>query len=229
VWQLAGHVNDVMEAPALRCRGLRLRLGGRDVLDGADLEVAAGETVAVMGPSGSGKTTLLHCIAGLLRPGGGEITIGGTPVHRLRRRARARLRLESVGMVFQFGELLDELTVTENVELPIRLRRESTGGVASLLESVGLTDHRAAWPTDLSGGEVQRVAIARAVAGRPAVLLADEPTGALDEDLSRAVSDLLVERARAVGAALVVATHDPFVAASMDRTVRLRRGRLVPA
>ena len=130
-------------------------------------------------------------------------------------------------MVFQFGELLDELTVEENVALPVRLRHEAIGQVAGLLEAVGLGDRAGAWPAELSGGEVQRVAIARAIAGRPRLLLADEPTGALDEELSLTVCAILRDVARGAGATLIVATHDPLVAAAMDRSVRLRQGRLV--
>jgi len=199
------------------------------ILDGLDLDAAPGEAIAIMGPSGSGKTSLLHCLAGLRRPDAGDITIGSAEITRMGHRQRARLRLRSIGMVFQFGELLDELTVGENVELPLRLRRDGRGDVERLLGAVGLADRAGSWPAELSGGEVQRVAIARAVAGDPALLLADEPTGALDEDLSHAVSDLLRASAQAVGASLVVATHDPIVASAMDRTVRLRRGRLEAA
>jgi putative ABC transport system ATP-binding protein len=196
------------------------------VLEGLDFDVAPGEAVAVMGPSGSGKTTLLHCLAGLQRPTSGEIVVGGTVLTDLRERARARFRLHSIGMVFQFGELLDELTVWDNVHLPLRLRHEPADAVEPLLSAVGLHGRERAFPGELSGGEVQRVAIARAVAGSPALLLADEPTGALDEERSRSVCELLRRSARRAGATLVVATHDPIVAAAMDRTVRLRGGRI---
>jgi ABC-type lipoprotein export system ATPase subunit len=199
------------------------------VLDGLDLEVERGEAVAVMGPSGSGKTTLLHCIAGLRVADAGEVIVSGQEVHRMGRRRRARLRLEEIGLVFQFGELLEELTVAENVVLPLRLRGARTDGVEQLLSSVGLDARAGSWPAELSGGEAQRTAIARAVVGHPAVLLADEPTGALDEELSRSVGLLMRSRAEAIGAALLVATHDPALARSMDRVLRLRNGVLHPA
>jgi ABC-type lipoprotein export system ATPase subunit len=182
-----------------------------------------------MGPSGSGKTSLLSCLAGIREPDDGEVAVAGSSLERLGRRERCRLRLAAIGMVFQSGELLDELTVEENVGLPLRLRGEGLAAVAPTLRSVGLGDRAGSWPAELSGGEVQRTAIARAVVGAPVLLLADEPTGALDEDLSKVVCQVLRERAAASGAALIVATHDPIVAAAMDRVVRLRRGRLEAA
>jgi len=180
-----------------------------------------------MGPSGSGKTTLLHCLAGLHRPDDGQITLDGRRISHLNERQRARYRLEHVGMVFQFGELLAELTVRENVDLPLRLRGLTDHEhVDQVVRRLGLAERAQSWPDELSGGEVQRVAIARAVVGRPDLLLADEPTGALDEDLSQVVCDLLCQAAHELSAVLVVATHDPAVAAAMDQTLRLRRGKL---
>jgi putative ABC transport system ATP-binding protein len=199
----------------------------RVVLDGVDLDVAAGESVAVMGPSGSGKTTLLHCIAGLRSVSDGEVIVANTCIGGASERQRARFRLEHVGMVFQFGELLPELTLAENVALPLMLRGvRSTDRVARNLDTLGLGERGESYPGELSGGEVQRAAIARAVVGDPTLLLADEPTGALDEDMSVVACDLLLSSARRIGAALVVATHDPLVSGAMDRTVRLRRGKL---
>lgn len=180
-----------------------------------------------MGPSGSGKTTLLHCLAGLHRPNDGDISLDGQRISALSERERARYRLTHVGMVFQFGELLSELSVRENVELPLRLRGvHDDEAVDRTLDRLGLSERRNSWPDELSGGEVQRAAIARAVVGQPALVLADEPTGALDEDLSVTVCELLLEMTRSLRAMLVVATHDPAVAARMDRTLRLRRGKL---
>jgi putative ABC transport system ATP-binding protein len=198
------------------------------VLDGLDLDAAPGEAIAVMGPSGSGKTTLLHCLAGLQVLDAGEVVLGGAVLTEMGHRLRARLRLQSIGMVFQFGELLDELTVWDNVHLPLRLRREGADAVTEAIRGVGLAGRERSWPAELSGGEVQRAAIARAIAGRPSLLLADEPTGALDEERSRSVCQLLRESARRAGATLVVATHDPIVAGAMDRTLQLRHGRLTP-
>jgi ABC-type lipoprotein export system ATPase subunit len=217
------------QSPALLCRGLRVTIRGRSLLDGVDLAVERGRSVAVMGPSGSGKTTLLHCIAGLRVVDEGEVRVGDVTMSGASSRRRARIRLHHVGMVFQFGDLLPELTVAENVALPARLRGQDVdvdGIAAKALDGLGLGHLGAAHPTELSGGEVQRVAIARAVTGRPTLLLADEPTGALDEEMSQVVCRLLVDHAREIGAALVVATHDPGVAGMSDRTVRLREGRL---
>ena len=216
------------DVPALECRGVTVALGERVLLDALDLVVEAGESVAVMGPSGSGKTTLLHCVAGIRPIDAGAISIGGEPLAGRSDAARARVRLERVGMVFQFGELLPELDVAENVGLPERLRGRDPGpAVARTLEELGLGDRGTTDVGRLSGGEVQRVAIARAVVGAPDLLLADEPTGALDLELSESVCDLLLDQARRRGAGLVVATHDPLVASAMDRTLRLAGGRLV--
>lgn len=215
--------------PALRCRGLRVALGGRQILDGVDLAVDAGESVAIVGPSGSGKTTLLHCLAGLIPGDEGAIEVRGRAMQGRRAAGRARIRAASIGIVFQFGELFEELTVGENVALPLRLaKRPGKHRASEVLAQVGLADRQHSFPADLSGGEAQRVAIARALVGRPALLLADEPTGALDEDLSSVVCEVLIERARRIDAALVVATHDPLVQGLLDRSLRLRRGALVP-
>lgn len=218
-----------MEPSTLRCRGLHVALGGRKVLDGVDLEVGADQSIAIMGPSGSGKTTLLHCLAGIRLPDQGEINLGGQAIERMNRRQRAKWRLQNIGLVFQFGELLGELTVAENVALPLRLAGHNDATRAEqLLTEVGLLDRAQSWPAELSGGEIQRVAIARSLATRPSLLLADEPTGALDEELSRNVCDLLVSGARSTGAVLIVATHDPLVASYLDRTTHLRNGTLQP-
>lgn len=202
-------------------------LGGRRVLDGVDLQLAPGEAVALTGPSGSGKTTLLSCVAGLLVPDDGEVRVAGQPMSTMPERARCHLRLSQVGMVFQFGELLPELTMAENVELPLRLQGgRGRGRVGELLERLGLTHLGHRYPAQLSGGEVQRTAIARALVTAPTLLLADEPTGALDEDLSESVCDLLLGAAREIGCALLVGTHDPLVAGAMDRRLDLRNGEL---
>jgi putative ABC transport system ATP-binding protein len=186
-----------------------------------------------MGPSGSGKSTLLNCLAGIFLPSSGQVVIDGSTVTAMSVSARARLRLRRVGIVFQFGELLPELTVLENVALPLRLQgrgaRVADGGARAMLERLGVAGHAAKHPTELSGGEVQRVGIARALVHEPSLVLADEPTGALDEDNAGLITGLLIGVARELGAAVVVATHDPTVAACANRVFRLRAGRLVDA
>jgi putative ABC transport system ATP-binding protein len=216
--------------PVLRCLGVQASFGEHSILKGVDLEVQRGASVTVMGPSGSGKTTLLNCIAGLQPVSGGDIWIDDDRMSgSLSEQQRASLRLHRIGLVFQFGELLPELSVIENVELPLRLRgQRDLARATDLLDHLSLGNRANSRPSELSGGETQRVAIARAIVTSPTVLLADEPTGALDEDLSETVCELLLSSAREIGAALVVASHDPKVAGLMNRTVRLRRGKLEP-
>lgn len=218
------------EVAALVCRSLTAVLGARRVLDGVDLEVAPGESVAVLGPSGSGKTTLLNCAAGLHPVDAGEVLVAGEQLHGRSDSERARVRLAYVGMVFQFGELLTELDVAENAGLPERMRgRDPSRSVPQALQQVGLADRAASPVVELSGGEIQRVGIARAIVGEPTLVLADEPTGALDAELSAVVRDLLVAQSARLGAGLLVATHDPTVAEAMDRRLRLVNGRREPA
>lgn len=182
-----------------------------------------------MGPSGSGKSTLLNCIAGLTQIKAGSIRVAADEMAGSSEGFRARVRLQQIGMIFQFGELLPELTAAENVGLPLRMRgRMDDTAVANVIRSVLMEDRACAYPGELSGGEVQRIAIARALVVEPTILLADEPTGALDEDMSRTVCALLHGNARRADAALLTATHDPLVAASMDHVFRLRDGRLEP-
>jgi putative ABC transport system ATP-binding protein len=183
-----------------------------------------------MGPSGSGKSTLLHCLAGLLRPDAGGVEVDGVRLDSLSDRQRSRLRLERFGFVPQFGDLVPELTLRENVELPLRLlgrgRRESRARAAELLERLGvadIADHRAG---EASGGQVQRTAAARALAHEPAVLLADEPTGSLDTVSGEQVLDAFLDQARDRGTAVIVVTHEHAVAAHADREVVMRDGRL---
>lgn len=212
---------------------LSLDRNERRVLDGVDLAVGCGQAVAIMGASGSGKTTLLHCIAGLIRPTAGHIELDGSVVSRGSNAQLAAWRLSNCGIVFQFGELLPELTLQENVELPLRL----TGGnvvdararAGELLERVGISALAKMLPGRVSGGQMQRAAIARGVAVRPRVLLADEPTGALDAEAGSAAAQLLIEVARESGSAAVIATHNPAVAAMTDRRFWLQAGRLVAA
>jgi len=208
--------------------------GGRPltVLRQINLAIAAREFVAVMGPSGSGKTTLLGLLAGLDRPTKGTVRLDGEDLGRLSEDARARLRAEKVGFVFQTFQLMPTLTALENVLVPIELRGRAGGnGVAArarqLLERVGLGDRMGHYPAQLSGGEQQRVGLARAFAGDPRVLLADEPTGSLDAETGRAVIDLLVELNRDAGTTLVLVTHDPALAARARRVIRLAAGSIV--
>ncbi|WP_369216834.1 ABC transporter ATP-binding protein [Streptomyces flavofungini] len=204
---------------------------GPPALRKAALRVWPGEAVAVLGPSGSGKSTLLNLIAGLDRPGTGTVTVDGVRVDRLSEAAAARFRRTRIGMVFQFFNLLDDLTVTDNVTLPALLAGTARGAAhrraAELLETLGIDRHARAHPGRLSGGERQRVAIARALMNRPPLILADEPTGALDtaagEDVGRLLRELNSE-----GQTVVVVTHDLALARSCThRTVRIADGRIV--
>jgi putative ABC transport system ATP-binding protein len=206
--------------------------------DGADapalgpltLSVEPGEALAVTGPSGSGKSTLLNLIAGLDKPTSGTVTVAGRRIERLGEQALARFRRERIGMIFQFFNLLDDLTVADNVLLPAQLagmpRAKATARTAELLEALGIERHAHAYPGRLSGGERQRVAIARALVNRPTLLLADEPTGALDTASGQDVRELLVELHRG-GQTIVLVTHDPALAeACASRTIHLVDGHL---
>jgi putative ABC transport system ATP-binding protein len=205
--------------------------GGPPALAGLSLAVRAGEALAVVGPSGSGKSTLLNLIAGLDRPSTGSVTVDGVRVDTLGETASARFRRTRIGMVFQFFNLLDDLTVFDNVLLPAQLAglraAEARARAATLLEYLGIDRHARGYPGRLSGGERQRVAVARALMNRPALLLADEPTGALDTASGHDVQALLAEL-NADGQTIVLVTHDPMLAASCtDRTVELVDGRVV--
>lgn len=216
---------------ALRLSEVVYGVSGRSLLDGADLAVPAGSSVSVMGPSGSGKSTLLMCVMGLIRPQSGLVEVVGQDVTRLSARALAAHRRRHVGMVFQFGELLPELTSVENVMIASLLAgdavNEARSRAESLLTRLGVPEATAT--QDLSGGERQRVAVARALVNMPELLLADEPTGALDGEQREAVADLLFSTPREHGCALVVVTHDPMVAGRADVRLHLHEGRLVHA
>jgi putative ABC transport system ATP-binding protein len=221
-------------ANAVECHGVTktYRAGAREVaaVRGVDLAVAAGSWVALMGASGSGKSTLLQLLGGLDTPDGGTIRIGGDSIEQLSEGGRALLRRRRVGYVFQFFNLVTNLTVAENVELPMLLvgtgRREARQRRAELLEAVGIGELAGAAPAELSGGQQQRVALARALANRPDVLLADEPTGNLDSASTREVLDLL-RHANAGGQTIVMVTHDPGVAAAADRVLVMADGLIV--
>jgi putative ABC transport system ATP-binding protein len=201
----------------------------REVLTDLSLDVAAGEVVALVGRSGSGKSTLLNVIAGIDRPTAGTITVDGQPVSALGERERTLFRRHRLGFVFQFFNLLPTLTVEENVLLPLELvgRGHERARVARLLEAVGLGDRGGAFPDRLSGGEQQRVAVARALAHDPAVVLADEPTGALDDETGRTVLALLMNLAREQRRTVILVTHSQEVARAADRVLVLDSGRLM--
>ncbi len=220
---------------ALVCaRGLRKEYGSGEGLvravDEIDLEVATGETLAVMGPSGCGKSTLLHLLGGLDRPSAGELWLAGRQIDRLSERALAQLRSHEVGFVFQAYHLMEELTAQENVELPALLAGRSPGNARrrarQLLDQVGIEERAGHLPSGLSGGQRQRVAIARALANDPQLVLADEPTGNLD---STATLDVLrlFEALHTAGLTLVIVTHDERIAATADRLISMRDGAFV--
>ncbi|MCX4675943.1 ABC transporter ATP-binding protein [Streptomyces sp. NBC_01433] len=220
----------VEKAPVLDVRGLRcVTPTGRVLLDRADLVVEAGRSVAVTGPSGSGKSTLLMCLLGLTRPQSGEVRVAGTDITRLGGRRLARHRRETTGMVFQFGELLPELSPVENVALAALLagtgRGRALGRASRLLTELGVPTTGTA-TADLSGGERQRTAVARALVNQPALLLADEPTGSLDPANRDRVAELLHSLPARWGCGLLVVTHDPAVAALADRRYALVEGGL---
>ena len=222
-----------MDGPVLSARDLTktFQNAGRalTVLDGVSFDVAAGATCAIVGPSGSGKTTLLGLCAGLDRPTRGTVRLAGTDLGPLGEDARAALRAESVGFVFQGFRLLPTLTAAENVAIPAELKNDpdARSVALDLLDRVGLADRAGHYPTQLSGGEQQRVALARAFAGRPRLLFADEPTGNLDAETGERVERLLFDLNREAGTALVVVTHDPELAARCERTITLRAGAVV--
>jgi putative ABC transport system ATP-binding protein len=198
-------------------------------LDGVSAEFSAGTFTAVMGPSGSGKSTLLHCAAGLERVSGGTVTVEGTDLGPLNETDLTRLRRDRIGVIFQEYNLVSSLTAAQNVGLPLRLagRRPESGAVTKALDAVGLGARHKHRPSELSGGERQRVAIARAMLGRPAVVLADEPTGALDSNASRHVLGLLRQLVDDHGHTVVLVTHDPVAAAHAERVLLLADGHLV--
>ena len=219
-----------MNNSLIRARGVVKSFGQTPALRGADVQVAAGEILAVMGPSGSGKSTLLHCLAGIFLPDQGEVVFAGQRLDLMSEAQRTDLRRTSFGFVFQFGQLVPELTAADNVALPLllgRIRRKAAYQVAGQwLTRLGLEDKGGRRTGELSGGEAQRVAVARALAIEPKVLFADEPTGSLDSLAGEKVMDLLTGLAREQGATVVLVTHDARVAAYADRQVMVRDGTL---
>jgi putative ABC transport system ATP-binding protein len=208
----------------------RYEAAGPPALDQVNVEVAAGAAVAVMGPSGSGKSTMLNLIAGVDRADGGEVEVAGVNLGRLSETGLAKFRRTRVGVIFQFFHLLDDLTVRDNVLLPAQLaggsKQAARARATELLESLGIADKANAYPARLSGGQRQRVAVARALMNKPALLLADEPTGAVDARAGEQVAELLRELNQS-GQTLVVVTHDPEVARNCaTRLIALRDGRV---
>ncbi|MGW6573214.1 ABC transporter ATP-binding protein [Streptomyces sp. NPDC054945] len=213
----------------LAATDLRKAYGTTDALDGAEFSIHAGEIVAVMGPSGSGKSTLLHCLAGIVPPDSGSITYAGRELTTLSDAERSALRRTEFGFVFQFGQLVPELTCVENVALPLRLtgvkRKEAERAALHRMEQLQVEDLGAKRPGEISGGQGQRVAVARALVTGPRVIFADEPTGALDSLNGELVMQLLTEAARSANAAVVLVTHETRVAAYSDREIVVRDGR----
>jgi len=227
-------MNSTATSAMLSARGLYKSYGTGQALvravDGVDLEVATGETVAVMGPSGCGKSTLLHLLGGLDRPSAGVLRLAGQRIDQMSERGVAALRRDAVGFVFQAFHLMDELTAVENVELPLlltgRSARKARRRASDLLDQVGLADRGRHLPSQLSGGQRQRVAIARALANEPLVVLADEPTGNLDSEATLDVLRLLDDLHQA-GQTVVIVTHDSRIAATADRLISMRDGAFV--
>ncbi|TGB06616.1 ABC transporter ATP-binding protein [Streptomyces sp. MZ04] len=213
----------------LVAHGLRKAYGPTTALDGAEFSIHPGEVVAVMGPSGSGKSTLLHCLAGIVRPDEGSITYGSRDLTGMSDAGLSALRRSEFGFVFQFGQLVPELTCVENVALPLRLngarRKDAEATALAWMERLEVDDVAAKRPGEVSGGQGQRVAVARALATSPRVIFADEPTGALDSLNGERVMELLTDAARSTNAAVVLVTHETRVAAYSDREIVVRDGK----
>lgn len=228
-------MND--RAPVLQCRAVARRFREGDsvleVLSAVDLAVLPAERVAIIGSSGSGKTTLLQILGGLDDPDGGEVFVGGQPMHGGSELSKSELRNRYIGFVYQFHHLLPEFTAAENVAMPLLIRREPKSvaleKARQILERVGLGERLTHKPGELSGGERQRAAVARALITRPQLVLADEPTGNLDAGNGEHVMRLMLELNQELQTSLVVVTHDLSIAARMDRTLVLENGRLQPS
>ena len=220
----------------MSARGLEMSFGQTHALRGVDLDVGAGEVLAVTGPSGSGKSTLLHVMAGVLVPDAGRVDYHGGDVSQditaLDEAARSRLRLKEFGFIFQFGQLLPDLSALDNVTIPLLLagtaRRRALAQARETLGELGLSEHLDKRPTQLSGGQAQRTAVARALVTNPRLLFADEPTGSLDSLAAERTMEVLLSSVRSRGAGLVIITHDARVAAYADREVTVRDGRIGP-
>jgi putative ABC transport system ATP-binding protein len=217
--------NDVLWA-----RSLVKSFGVTPALRGMTMSVRDGEAVAITGPSGSGKSTLLHCLAGITRPDSGEVWFNSGPVHSLSETARARLRRQRFGVVFQFGQLVTELTAEENVALPLMFggsrRAAALRAARSWLDRLDVADCAQRFPGQVSGGQLQRIAVARALAHKPRILFADEPTGALDSAEGEQLMRIMLSAVRSHGMSLVLVTHNPRVAAYADREIAIQDGRI---
>lgn len=218
--------------PLLAARDLVKAHGRTEALRGATVELRPGEILAVTGASGSGKSTLLHCLAGIVRPDSGAVTYGGERLDQLPERRLSELRRTEFGVVFQFGQLIPELTALDNVALPLLLggarRQGAQASAGEWLERFGVRGQEELRPGEMSGGQAQRVALARALVTGPKVVFADEPTGALDSLASEQVMSALTHTARESGTAVLLITHDAQVAAYADREVRLADGAVLP-
>lgn len=217
----------------LEVKDVKKSFGLTQALQGADLGIKRGEIVAIMGPSGSGKSTLLHCMAGIFQPDSGEVRFDGRLLSTMSEEERTKLRRTAFGFVFQFGQLVPELTAEDNIALPLLLNKVGRGQAYVKARSWfkklgidGLEKHRTG---EMSGGQSQRVALARALVIEPKVLFADEPTGSLDSLASEQVMELLVSAARQQGTTVVLVTHDPRIAAYADREVMVRDGKITTA
>ncbi len=221
----------IAEAPSrviMSARGLEFWFGTTHALRGVDLDIRSDEVLAVMGPSGSGKSTLLHVLAGVLVPAAGSVHFDGRDLTQLDEATRSTLRLHDFGFVFQFGQLLADLSAVDNVTIPLLMsgtsRRQALVRAREVLDGLGLGDHIDKLPGQMSGGQAQRVAVARALVCSPRILFADEPTGSLDSLAAEQTMEALTTAARTAGAAVVIITHEPRTAAYADREVLVRDG-----
>lgn len=222
--------SPALTVPPLTARGLVYAYGSTPALSGVNVTIEPGEVLAVTGPSGSGKSTLMLCLAGLLRPDAGEVWFGDLEVSRAGEAERSRLRRGAFGILFQFGQLVPELTAGENVALPLLLdgvpRRSALAAAETWLERFGVRELSGTHPPQMSGGQAQRVAVARAMVTEPSVLFADEPTGALDDLSGERVMTQMIRVARESGTSVVLITHDARIAAYGDREIVVRDGMI---